>query len=122
MASPTGVNHKTATVELGTHVRSLNSMYRDYGVGKVYKVRDGLCKVEFNPSVFSLPPFRSENFILSLDEVEICPTPLERAKARLWEEAFQCAKAHVERTAQLWDWEEDVELIGAARVVGLPAN
>jgi hypothetical protein len=55
-------------------------MYRDYGVGKVYKVREGLCKVEFNPSVFSLPPFRSENFILSLDEVEICPTPLEQAE------------------------------------------
>ncbi len=64
-------------------------MYRDYGVGKVYKVRDGLCKVEFNPSVFSLPPFRSENFILSLDEVEVCPTPLERAKAGRWEEAWK---------------------------------
>jgi superfamily II DNA or RNA helicase len=89
VASPTGVNHKTATLELGTHVRSLNSMYRDYGVGKVYKVRDGLCKVEFNPSVFSLPPFRSENFILSLDEVEVCPTPLERAKAGQWEEAWK---------------------------------
>ena len=77
------------TIELGTHVRSLNSMYRDYGVGKVYKVRDGLCKVEFNPSVFSLPPFRSENFILSLGEVEVCPTPLERAKAGQWEEAWK---------------------------------
>jgi superfamily II DNA or RNA helicase len=89
VASPTGVNHKTATVELGTHVRSLNSMYRDYGVGKVYKAREGLCKVEFNPSVFSLPPFRSENFILSLEEVEVCPTPLERAKAGQWEEAWK---------------------------------
>ncbi len=87
--SPVNLNGKTATVELGTHVRSLNSMYRDYGVGKVYKVRDGLCKVEFNPSVFSLPPFRSENFILSLDEVEVCPTPLERAKAAQWEEAWK---------------------------------
>ncbi len=38
------------------------------------------------------------------------------------EEAFQYAKAHVERTAQLWDWDEDVELIGVARVVTLPAN
>jgi hypothetical protein len=32
------------------------------------------------------------------------------------------AKAHVERTAQLWDWDEDVELIGVARVVTFPAN
>ena len=116
-------------------------MYRDYGVGKVCKVRDSLCKVEFNPSAFSLPPFRSENFILSLDEVEVCPTPLERAKAGHWEEAWkfdlwqmaahflttnkgdnQHAKAHIERTAQLWDWYEGVELIGVAQVVAFPAN
>jgi hypothetical protein len=38
------------------------------------------------------------------------------------EEAYQHAKDHVERTAQLWDWDEDVELIGVARVVTLPAN
>ena len=38
------------------------------------------------------------------------------------EEAFQHAKEHVERNAQLWDWDEDVELIGVARVVTLPAN
>ena len=38
------------------------------------------------------------------------------------EEAFQYARGHVERTTQLWDWEEDVELIGVARVVALPAN
>jgi len=64
-------------------------MYRDYGVGKVYKARDALCKVEFNPSVFSLPPFRSQNYILSLDEVEVCPTPLELAKAGQWDEAWK---------------------------------
>ncbi len=38
------------------------------------------------------------------------------------EEAFQYAKTYIERTAQLWDWDEDVELIGVARVVTLPAN
>jgi hypothetical protein len=38
------------------------------------------------------------------------------------EEAFQYAKAHVEQNAQLWDWNEDVELIGVARVVTFPAN
>ena len=38
------------------------------------------------------------------------------------EEAFQYAKAHVERTVQLWDWDEDVELIGVARVVTRPAS
>jgi len=89
VGSLSGVNHKTVTVEPGAQVRSLSSIYRSYGVGKVYKVRDGLCKVEFNPSVFSLPPFRSENFILSLNEVEVCPTPLERAKAGRWDGAWK---------------------------------
>ena len=38
------------------------------------------------------------------------------------EEAFRCAKRHVEQNAKLWDWDEDVELIGVARVVALPAS
>jgi superfamily II DNA or RNA helicase len=83
------IDNTRLTIEPGTHVRSLNSIYRGYGVGKVQKVRDALCKVEFSPSAFSLPPFRSQNFILNLDEVEICPTPLERAKAGHWDEAWK---------------------------------
>jgi superfamily II DNA or RNA helicase len=89
VASPTGVNHKTATVEPGAHVRSLNSNYRALGVGRVQKVKDAQCKVEFNPTVFSRPPFRSQNYILGLHEVEICPTPLDLAKAGQWDEAWK---------------------------------
>jgi hypothetical protein len=55
----------------------------------------------------SLTP-QVEGALDSLDKMEV-------------EEAFQYAKAHIERTAQLWDWDEDVELIGVARVVTLPA-
>jgi hypothetical protein len=55
------------------------------------------------------PSAQIEQTLDSLDKMDV-------------EEAFQYAKAHVERTAQLWDWEEDVELIGVARVVTLPAN
>jgi hypothetical protein len=83
VGSLSGVNHKTVAVELGTHVRSLNLMYRHYGVGKVYKVQDGLCKVEFNPSVFSLPPFRSENFILSIDSLSAAHDRQKRAAGLL---------------------------------------
>ena len=89
MATPSGLNHRTATVEPGTHVRSLNSNYRALGVGRVQKVKDSQCKVEFNPSVFSRPPFRSQNYILALDEVEVCPTPLELAKVGQWDEAWK---------------------------------
>jgi SNF2 family DNA or RNA helicase len=87
--SPTGVNNKTATIEPGTHVRSRNANYQALGVGRVQKVKDNQCKVEFNPSVFSRPPFRSQNYILRLDEVEVCPTPLELAKAGQWDEAWK---------------------------------
>jgi superfamily II DNA or RNA helicase len=82
-------NHKTVTAESGTHVRSQNSLYRAFGVGRVLKVKDRLCKVEFNPSVFSRPPFRSQNYILALDEVEICPSPLELAERGNWDDAWK---------------------------------
>jgi len=56
VASPTGVNHKTATVELGTHLRGLNSMYRDYGVGKV--TRSGTVSARLYSRPASLSPLR----------------------------------------------------------------
>lgn len=95
MASPTGIN-KTETrrsetaatvIAPGIHVRSLNGIYKALGVGRVQKVRDTQCKVEFNPSVFSRPPFRSQNYILRLDEIEVCPTPVELARAGKWDDA-----------------------------------
>ena len=87
MASPSSLNQKTATVEPGVHIRSLNGIYKSLGVGRVQKVRDAQCKVEFNPSVFSRPPFRSQNYILRLDEIEVCPTPVELARGGKWDEA-----------------------------------
>jgi len=87
VASPSSLNQKTATVEPGVHIRSLNGIYKSLGVGRVQKVRDAQCKVEFNPSVFSRPPFRSQNYILRLDEIEVCPTPVELARGGKWDEA-----------------------------------
>ena len=97
MASPTGINktetrrlETTATViEPGVHVRSLNGIYKALGVGRVQKVRDEICKVEFNPSVFSKPPHRSINYLLKIPELEVCPTPLELARAGQWDEAWK---------------------------------
>jgi len=36
--------------------------------------------------------------------------------------AFQSAKAHLEPLTKLWDWDEEVEMIGVAKVVFLPAD
>ena len=60
----------------------------------------------------------SENDSLS-PQIERALDALDKMDVKV---AFQYAKEHVERTVQLWDWEEDVELIGVARVVALPAN
>ena len=54
-------------------------------MGLVQKVRDSLCKVEFNPAVFSRPPYRSVNYLLKVAEIEVCPTPLELAMAGNWD-------------------------------------
>jgi len=78
VATPTGLNNKTATIETGTRVRSLNPLYGSHGVGRVQKVRDEICKVEFNPGVFSTPPHRSINYLLKIPELEVCPTPPSR--------------------------------------------
>src|SRR5258708_8849011 len=47
------LDRKGAAVKSGVCVRSRNPIYRSLGVGKVQKVKDDLCKVEFKPSVFS---------------------------------------------------------------------
>jgi SNF2 family DNA or RNA helicase len=78
-----------ATVEAGTYVRSVNGIYRALGVGRVQKTKDHQCKVEFNPTVFSRPPYHSENKILQLVEIEVSPTPLELTKANCWDEAWK---------------------------------
>jgi hypothetical protein len=38
------------------------------------------------------------------------------------DQAYQLAKRHLEEKVQLWDWDEDVELIGVARVAIVPAQ
>lgn len=43
----------------GCFVRSLNPLFRRYGGGRVQKVVKGIAKVEYNPSVFMEPPYRS---------------------------------------------------------------
>jgi len=89
VASPIGLNSNTATIEPGGHVRSQNSIYRPLGVGKVQKVKEELCKVEFNPSVFSRPPHRSINYLQKIAELEICPTALDLAQSGHWDEAWK---------------------------------
>src|ERR1051325_6201711 len=70
-------------------VRSTNDLYKEYGVGRVQKVRGEHAKVEFNPSVFMTPPYRSENKILPLAELEKVDTALDRAVRGQWDPAWR---------------------------------
>ena len=73
----------------GDFVRSTNDLYREYGVGRIQKAKGAQAKVEFNPSVFMPPPYRSENKILHLAEIERVDTPLERAARGQWDEPWR---------------------------------
>jgi superfamily II DNA or RNA helicase len=73
----------------GSLVRSTNAIYKDYGIGIVQKLRGPQAKVEYNPSVFMAPPYRSENKILQLAEMEKVDSPLDRAMAGCWEEPWR---------------------------------
>ena len=74
---------------LGSHVRSTNPLYASYGVGRVQKVRNGIVKVEFNPSVFMQPPYRSENKLLKLEEDGARRDAARARRARKWDEAWR---------------------------------
>ncbi len=73
----------------GDLVRSTNQLFRDYGTGYIQKVRGAQAKVEFNPSVFMQPPYRSENKILQLAELERVDSPLDRALRGQWDEPWR---------------------------------
>src|SRR2546430_15825177 len=73
----------------GDLVRSTNDLYKSYGVGYIQKPPGAQAKVEFNPSVFMQPPYRSENKILQLAELERVDSPLERAARGQWDEPWR---------------------------------
>src|SRR6185436_13184411 len=73
----------------GDLVRSTNELYKHYGVGHIQKVRGEHAKVEFNPSVFMQPPYRSENKILLLAELQRIDSPLERAARGEWDDSWR---------------------------------
>src|SRR5207245_7127269 len=73
----------------GDLVRSANELYKSYGIGLIQKVRGAQAKVELNPSGFMQPPYRSENKILHLKELERVDSPLDRACRGQWDEPWR---------------------------------
>jgi ERCC4-related helicase len=81
--------HEQLNIIDGALVRSTTELFRPYGVGRVQKVKNGIVKVEYSPSVFMPPPYRSENKLLKIEETERVESPLERAKRGQWDEAWR---------------------------------
>jgi hypothetical protein len=59
-----------------------------------------------NYSKDEFPSRPAERLLTELDEIGI-------------DRAYKYAQAEIERKAQFWDWDEDVELIGLAKVVSI---
>jgi len=72
----------------GDLVRSTNELYKSYGIA-AFRRSAPQAKVEFNPSVFMQPPYRSENKILHLAEIERVDSPLDRIARGQWEEPWR---------------------------------
>lgn len=76
-------------LSIGDYVRSTNELYVELGTGRIQKIKEGYAKVEFNPSVFMEPPYRSENKLLRLTEVQRVDSPLDRARRQLWDDPWR---------------------------------
>jgi hypothetical protein len=86
---PNVVSSEHRTPQEGDLVLSKNPIYRPHGIGKIFKVKGAQAKAEFSPTVFSSPPWRSTNWILRLEELEIVLSPLEAARRGMWDAAWR---------------------------------
>ena len=79
----------SADYKIGDFVRSTNKIYFPLGIGRIQKIRNNQCKVQFDPTVFSKPPYRSENKILLLDELEKIYSPLEKLEKEYLDDSWK---------------------------------
>ena len=72
-------------LQAGEIVISSTASLRQYGVGRVLMIKNGVAKVEYSPSLFSEPPLYAHTKLLKIEESEKVPDPLERAMNGQWE-------------------------------------
>ncbi|MBN2543376.1 DEAD/DEAH box helicase [bacterium] len=68
----------------GNTVISKNSLYRDYGKGKVLKIKKDMAKVEYSPGLFTQQSNFAHTKIIKLKELEPVASPLELARLNNW--------------------------------------
>jgi len=106
-----------SSIEPGMWVVSSNPLHVGNGIGVVQQVRGEQAKVEFRPTVFSQPPYLTQSRILSVNELRVVKTPLERLRDGEFDEPWQFALRT--RAAQLLVCNRDGQL-GDARTDLLP--
>lgn len=70
-------------------VVSKNPLYSHLGLGIVQEVRGTQAKVEFRPTVFSKPPYRTESLFLDINDLTVVKTPLEKLHDREFDEPWR---------------------------------
>ncbi|MBU4272369.1 MAG: DEAD/DEAH box helicase family protein [Planctomycetes bacterium] len=106
-----------STIQDGNWVVSTNALHADNGVGVVQQVRGEQAKVEFRPTVFSKPPYLTLSRTLSLNDLRVVRSPLERLRDGEFDEPWRFDLRT--RAAQLLVCNRDGQL-GDARTDLLP--
>ena len=78
LAADTAIKGEKAMIHKNSWVISTNPRYADSGIGVVLEVRGERARVEFQPSVFSNPPYSTELRTLKVAELRAIKSPLER--------------------------------------------
>ena len=117
LASDRMTKDKRIEIDRGTWVISNNPIYADKGIGVVQQVQREQAKVEFRPTVFSTPPYLTESRILSVNELRVIKSPLERLRDGEFDDPWRFDLR--ERAAQLLVCNRDGQL-GDARTDLLP--
>ena len=89
-----------SNIQDGNWVVSTNSLHADNGVGIVQQVRGEQAKVEFRPTVFSKPPYLTLSRTLSLNDLRVVKSPLDRLRAGAFEDPWRFDLRT--RAGQLW--------------------
>ncbi len=106
-----------AMVIKGSWVFNTNLQHAQNGIGLVQEVRGERAKVEFRPTVFSAPPYSTESRFLSLRDLRVIKSPMERLRNGDFDEPWRFDLRT--RAAQLLTYNRNGQL-GNARTDLLP--
>ncbi len=91
LAEGPGTKGAEPEIRKGSWVISTQPLYIDEGIGIIQQVQGDQAKVEFRPTVFSKPPYRTVSRHLGLDQLRVVKSPWERLRDGDFDENWRCA-------------------------------